>query len=336
MKKTCITSALLKCKLNNNMLLLQNTHFKAFSSSNILRRKDYYAILGISKNADLSEIKKAYRSLAKKYHPDVSSSDKSDAQALEKFREVAEAYAVLSDTQSRSKYDVNFEAKPESVYSSEKFKNMEKAKAERDNKGNTPTEEIMKGSYADFELEKLKNFRKRFNFDDLGNYKGGVPRPHNGNKRGSALAGPLAPHSEFDHNEQFADFPSVKPVSQLEAIEHKHFHDGRREENLRFKPYFNIQEIEIDSQYEQTSENRKHFVIPVTAAIIYALYLLYNRLSLNKEYREDSRRLKDLKHHEYEVFGPVIIEAKKWNYAGKYLNRREFHAWLDNNLKSLT
>lgn len=64
--------------------------------------KDYYKILGLPKTATEKEIKAAYRSLARKYHPDVNSGDKG---AEEKFKDVGEAYDVLSDTDKRSKYD---------------------------------------------------------------------------------------------------------------------------------------------------------------------------------------------------------------------------------------
>lgn len=65
-------------------------------------KRDYYEVLGVSKSADDAEIKKAYRKLAKQYHPDTNSGDK-DAEA--KFKEASEAYAVLSDAQKRQQYD---------------------------------------------------------------------------------------------------------------------------------------------------------------------------------------------------------------------------------------
>ena len=60
-----------------------------------MAKRDYYEVLGIGRNADAKEIKKAYRKLAKKYHPDMNPGDK---QAEQKFKEITEAYNVLSDT----------------------------------------------------------------------------------------------------------------------------------------------------------------------------------------------------------------------------------------------
>lgn len=66
------------------------------------QKKDYYEVLGIDKNADAATIKKAYRKLAKKYHPDTN---KGDPKADEKFKEIIEAYDVLSDEEKRKQYD---------------------------------------------------------------------------------------------------------------------------------------------------------------------------------------------------------------------------------------
>ncbi|HAQ76815.1 MAG TPA: molecular chaperone DnaJ, partial [Hyphomonas sp.] len=67
-----------------------------------MSKRDYYEILGVSKDADEKQLKSAYRKLAMKYHPDQNAGN---PEAEEKFKEVGEAYAVLSDAQKRGAYD---------------------------------------------------------------------------------------------------------------------------------------------------------------------------------------------------------------------------------------
>ena len=68
-----------------------------------MSKRDYYEVLGVEKTATADEIKKAYRKLAKKYHPDANSDNKEEAE--KKFKEIAEAYEVLSDDTKRKQYD---------------------------------------------------------------------------------------------------------------------------------------------------------------------------------------------------------------------------------------
>ncbi|WP_018247800.1 molecular chaperone DnaJ [Orenia marismortui] len=66
-----------------------------------MAKRDYYEILGVDKNADKKEIKRAYRKLSRKYHPDVSKEENAE----DKFKEITEAYEVLSDDDKRARYD---------------------------------------------------------------------------------------------------------------------------------------------------------------------------------------------------------------------------------------
>ena len=66
-------------------------------------KRDYYEVLGVSRDADKNTIKKAYRKLAKKYHPDTN---QGNAQAAERFKEATEAYNILSDPEKKKMYDM--------------------------------------------------------------------------------------------------------------------------------------------------------------------------------------------------------------------------------------
>lgn len=68
-----------------------------------MAKRDYYEVLGVSKNATAEEIKKAYRKLARQHHPDANPNNKEEAEA--KFKEISEAYVVLSDPEKRAGYD---------------------------------------------------------------------------------------------------------------------------------------------------------------------------------------------------------------------------------------
>ena len=72
-----------------------------------MAKRDYYEVLGVPKNASESDIKKAYRKAAMKYHPDkfANSSEAEKKDAEEKFKEINEAYEILSDAQKKAAYD---------------------------------------------------------------------------------------------------------------------------------------------------------------------------------------------------------------------------------------
>src|SRR5437667_9785316 len=68
-------------------------------------KRDYYDVLGVDKNANDDELKKAFRRLARQFHPDTLTGEQEKKAAEEKFKEINEAYAILSDQEKRRRYD---------------------------------------------------------------------------------------------------------------------------------------------------------------------------------------------------------------------------------------
>ena len=299
--------------------------FKKFSTS---LKKDYYAILGVPLTASNEEIKKAYHSLAKKYHPDVTTKVEHNLIQMEKFRDVAEAYAVLTNALARHKYDLTKNSNPDAIFNKNK---MEKT---RDFTGNLAKENYTKGSYGDFKKERMDKWRKEFNVDGLNNFKGGVPRKNSGSNRAGALGNPGEPYDVYMHNETWADNPLIKDTINEDVSEHKYFMNERRAQNSRFKPFFNIVKREPTTQYEQTQENRSNFNFSAIFFLGVIFYTIAIQIKNRYDYKNLNEKIANLKNHEYDQLGPIVIEAENFKFNTKYQTREQYHKWLDNDVRS--
>ncbi len=152
--------------------------------------KDYYKILGISKNASQEEIKKAYRELAKKYHPDLNK----ETSSKEKMQEINESYSILGDPQKRANYD----------------------------RFGTAAEEHFTG-FETFGFDIFREFEKAFNggFGDFGDFFGFTSGTRA--RRGSDIK------VELEINFEDAVFGSEKEVSvtRLESCTHCNGQGGK-------------------------------------------------------------------------------------------------------------
>lgn len=131
--------------------------------------------------------------MAKRYHPDARSSERDAVYEpdVERFRNVIEAYQVLSVRESRATFDLSRRKNPEKYNKvmNEDY-NLKNRRDIRDANGNITKPAPKRGSYAEQRVAELKKERARYNVNDLGYYNGGVPRKNRGMLRGDALAEP--------------------------------------------------------------------------------------------------------------------------------------------------
>jgi DnaJ-class molecular chaperone with C-terminal Zn finger domain len=145
--------------------------------------KDYYKILGVNKNATSSEIKKAYRELAKKYHPD---KNKGNIEAEEKFKEIQEAYDTLGDEKKRKEYDNpmfskqygNFDDLVNGFETLKKFWEMknERKKESNETKGKSQKKDNTKYNFDDY-FGFGKEFGETFNNTGYGGFEYNFEQP---------------------------------------------------------------------------------------------------------------------------------------------------------------
>lgn len=318
-----------------NLIKQQHHNF----SAKVTPKKDYYAILGVKNTASISEIKKAYRRLAKTYHPDVSSktkNSKDEVLALEMFRQVSEAYAVLSNPTSKLRYDVNYQPSPEAVFNASKMKAMDDSKKERDNAGNPiDSEEYSKGSYASMKLQNTKRIQKEMNLDSLGNFKGGVPRRHSGGERGSAQGVPGAPFDGYMYNESHADQIMVKQTDNEDVLSHKHFQNLKKYQNTRYRPYFSIEKVGKEFSSGTTKEYQNLFSIPFMLLVLFFGYKFTSYLQSISTKIESEEGIEDLPSYTVDTVGPIVINALNFKFEGqKLMSRADYHDWLANNLRT--
>ena len=286
---------------------------------------DYYAVLGLERNASPQQIKEAYRALAMKFHPDVNTTGETHTPNADRFREIAEAYAVLSIPENKMSYDLTYNKNQEAIFSSVKSETMEKNRKMRDKTGHVPDPEPMRGSYAEFRMKSLEKEREKYNVNHLGYYNGGLPVKGNERTRKGALGPVGAVHSKDLHNyyERFdRDSYEVSPTDAADFKVNKH---GERYEITKEKQYFKLEE-----DPEWTSVRNRGFSTIIILSIIG--YWFAKNVYLREKFRwhqaeRHPDNLSSAPAHHFVNRGGVLLKKEFVGFEKYFKNDKQLSQW---------
>lgn len=288
---------------------------------------DYYAVLELEKGADMDQVKEAYRRLAKKYHPDVNTTGKNYEPNSEKFRQIAEAYAVLSVPENKMSYDSTFTEKSEAIFAKNKSETMKLHRENRERSGHVPTPQAARGSYAEYRLKQLEKERKMFNVNHLGYYNGGLPFKKGGNTRGNAMGPPGTPHNSTLHNQSVRHDRESHHVNRDEARDFRVQQNMDRHVKNRITPYYTLEE---DKEWKYV-RNRTYatFIILGLAGMVLGKRL-YTR-ERKRAHRTDRLpdNLEKLPSHHFVNRGGVIMKKEFLGFAKYFKNDQELTKWYN-------
>ena len=277
--------------------------------------------MGVDSKATPEQVKEAYREAVKRHHPDLAGSESADSQ---KFRDVMEAYGVLSVRESRVNYDLLRRKNPEkfSEMSSQDFdRNYDMSK--RDARGEVRTAPAP-GSYAERRMQELAEQRKQYNVNHLGYYKGGVPQKGRGIIRGSALDAPGAFHDPKVHNRLNFHHPDAKIINSEDAVKFKAWMNTDKDE-------FNLSRPSYPMYYDRNflfSKDRRFFLSLILGIV--SLCYLGKKLPVEMDRMMRNERLtnlKDMPAHHFNNRGGVLIRKKFIGFEKYHKNTDEMMQW---------
>jgi curved DNA-binding protein CbpA len=283
-------------------------------------------VLGLKNTASVDEIKEAYRKLAKKYHPDVNTTGTIHEPNADKFRQIAEAYAVLSVPENKMSYDINYTKNEEAVFSSQKSSVMNNYREERDRRGLYNKDVPKKGSYADHRRKQIERERKKYNVNHLGYYKGGLPQKNKKNVRGNACNPPGDFHGIDYHNyHERADQRESHMVNALDAEQAAR--EFKLEANIRkrARPFYTL---EFDYTWRYVRDRTVALWIILAMIGSQSLYSLFKRekMRANRTSRLPENLEKAPAHH-FVNRGGVLMKKEFVGFAKYFQNDKELTAW---------
>ena len=291
-------------------------------------RVDYYKVLGVPSAADQMEIKEAYRNLARKYHPDVNTTGQINQPNAEKFREITEAYSVLSVDESRTQYDLSREKMADIVYKEDRDKVINDRRQNRDNSGVVKAPKPRRGSYAETRKEELSKEREKFNVNHLSYYKGGVPQKDRFNVRGKAIRPPGVFHEPEYHQEQTDHHPDSYQVTHKDVAQYQQniIRQEHRQAYERVKPY---RTLIFDPNMTYLKERNYSLFILLGMFGMFIASRIYNRERLRAHRNaRDQRNLYDKPYYHYVNKGGVLLRKEFEGFQKYFKNDSEVTEWL--------
>lgn len=282
--------------------------------------------MGLKRTATQEEIKNAYRNLAKKYHPDVNTTGKFHEPNAEKFRQIAEAYSVLSVQETKTNYDLNHTEQASSIFSKVKSETMEANRKNRDRSGQVPGPIPMKGSYAETRIKDLERERKRFNVNHLGYYNGGLPQKSRGAIRQGTMGAPGTSHLALNHNEKLRMEREAFEVDSKRAEFFKNYQTQESAKGVnRQKPYYTLTE---DPNWTYL-RNRTYITWLALGVVGYGIakkiYVRETKRAIQNERHPDN--IGSLPAHHFSNRGGVLIKKEFEGFAKYFKNDKELTDW---------
>ena len=290
--------------------------------SRIPREKDYYSILGVTTDATPEQIKEAYRVAVKKHHPDVAGGEQPDSNI---FRDVMEAYSVLSVNQSRVNYDLLRKKRPDDFkpVSEEEFNRSNRPDL-RDAAGNSPVAAAPAGSYAAERLAELKQQREKYNVNDLGYYRGGLPQKGRGAIRGAAIGLPGEFHQPTVHNYLENYHQDSKVITSEDAVKFKAFMNSDKVD-------FNMSRPTHPMHYDRDMnfmKDRSFFLSFILGSLLFFYLAKRFRVEQDRWTQWDRReRIEDLPAHHFNNRGGVLIKKQFVGFEKYHRNIDDMMDW---------
>ncbi len=221
------------------------------------------------------------------------------------FKEVAEAYSVLSVRESRVNYDLTRKKNPEIIETvGERQETMEARRSARDKSGNIPRDGPARGGYAEARMEELKKEREKYNANHLGYYKGGLPQKDRGPLRGKALANTNDFHDPKIHNVLENNHADSHFVTSADAIKFKWWMNSDAVDLTKTEPYY---PMHYDKDYDFLRD-RSFFFLLLASSFLF----MYAKMRYGVEYDrwhtyQRRENLKDMPAHHFVNRGGVLL-----------------------------